>query len=139
MPFGLPVIGQVAAGQPVLAEQNIERTVAVDPGLFRPRADYLLRVRGDSMIEAGILPGDLVAVHRTRGVHDREIAVVRLEDEVTVKRWSTAGRGADVRVVLEPANAALAPIVVDPRRMTVAVEGLVVGLVRPDVAGRGAR
>ncbi len=132
----LPLIGQVAAGQPILAEAHIERTVAVDPALFQGHADYLLRVRGDSMIEAGILPGDLLAIQRTPRVRDGQIAVVRLEDEVTVKRWHQAGRGSAARVVLEPANAALKPMTIDPRRTTVAVEGLVVGLVRASVGGR---
>lgn len=82
---GLPVIGRVAAGAPILAEPHVESHVDVDPALFRPRADYLLRVRGDSMIDAGILSGDLVAVHRTLHVEPGALAVVRLEDEVTVK------------------------------------------------------
>ncbi len=133
----LPLIGHVAAGQPILAEANVERTVTVDSELFRSRADYLLRVRGDSMIEAGILPGDLVAVSRASRVRDGQVAVVRLDDEVTVKRWHTKGRGDGLRVVLEPANAALKPMVFDPRRVHVAVEGLVVGLVRSTLSIRG--
>jgi repressor LexA len=132
--FGLPLIGRVAAGAPILAVENVERTVAVDPAAFRPRADYLLRVRGDSMIEAGVLDGDLVAVSRASKPAAGAIAVVRLDDEVTVKRWRPEGR----RLVLEPANASLKPIVVDPSRTAVAVEGVVVGVLRLD-AGRGAR
>lgn len=122
----LPLIGQVAAGQPILAEENVERVIDVDPALFTPRADYLLRVRGESMIEAGILPRDLVAVHRTSAVENGRIAVVRLDDEVTVKRWRRRGG----KVVLEPANAAMSPMVVDPQRTVVVVEGVVVGVVR---------
>ena len=127
---GLPVIGEVAAGAPILAQENVERIVAVDPALFRPRADFLLRVRGDSMIEADIRPDDLLAVQRTSTVAEGAIAVVRLDDDVTVKRFRTRGRGGRKQIVLEPANAALSPIVVDPSRVSVAIEGLVVGLVR---------
>jgi repressor LexA len=127
---GLPVIGEVAAGQPILAQENVERTLAVDRAAFAPRADFLLRVRGDSMIEAGIEPDDLLAVHRTASVRDGQIAVVRLDDDVTVKRWRVRGGGRRKEVVLEPANRALSPLVVDPTRVNVAVEGLVVGLIR---------
>lgn len=141
----LPVVGEVAAGQPILAVGNVERLLEVDPSLFQPRADFLLRVRGDSMIEADIRPGDLLAIHRTPVVADGAIAVVRLDDDVTVKRFRTrakagGGRGRGARagrheIVLEPANRALAPIVVDPLRVTVAIEGLVVGLLRTRVDG----
>lgn len=129
---GLPLIGQVAAGQSILAEENVERSVEVDPTLFRPRAHFLLRVRGDSMIEAGILPGDLVAVSKTGVVRSGEIAVVRIGEDVTVKRWRTErGSGASTsKIVLEPANPAYEPIVVDSRREEVAVEGKVVGVLR---------
>ncbi|MSR47667.1 MAG: transcriptional repressor LexA [Planctomycetes bacterium] len=127
----LPLIGEVAAGVPLLAVEQHERRVEVDRALFSAPADFLLRVRGDSMIEAGIAPGDLVAVQKTASVRDGQIVVVRLDDEVTVKRWRVSGRGRARRVVLEPANARLQPIVVDPARTHVAIEGLVVGLVRP--------
>lgn len=135
---GLPVVGEVAAGQPILAQENVERTLAVDRAAFAPRADFLLRVRGDSMIEAGIEPDDLLAVHRTASVRDGAIAVVRLDDDVTVKRFrmrtvrggGAAAGGRRKEVVLEPANRALSPIVVDPTRVHVVIEGLVVGLIR---------
>ncbi len=127
----LPLIGEVAAGVPLLAIEQHERLVEVDRALFSAPADYLLRVRGDSMIEAGIAPGDLVAVQKTASVRDGQIAVVRLDDDVTVKRWRVEGRGAARRVVLEPANARLQPTVIDPARTAVAIEGRVVGLVRP--------
>jgi repressor LexA len=130
----LPVIGEVAAGQPILAQENVERLVDVDPALFRPRADFLLRVRGDSMIEAGIEPGDLLAVHKTPVVRDGQIAVVRLDDDVTVKRFHRVTSSASI--VLEPANRALSPTVVDPARVNVAIEGLVVGLLRLDLPRR---
>jgi repressor LexA len=130
----LPLIGEVAAGQPILAVQNVEREVELDPSLFSPRAHFLLRVRGESMVEAGLLPDDLVAVHRTGVARDGEIAVVRLDDDVTVKRWRTRQHGRRKEVVLEPANAALSPVVVDPARVQVVVEGIVVGLLRRSLA-----
>lgn len=133
----LPVVGEVAAGQPILAQQHLEREVELDGALFRAPADFLLRVRGDSMVEAGIEPDDLVAVQRTPTVSDGEIAVVRLDDEVTVKRFRLRGRGTARRVVLEPANARLQPFVVDPVRTQVVIEGRVVGLVRTQLRGRG--
>lgn len=122
----LPLIGQVAAGRPILAEENVEGRIDVAPTLFSPSAQYLLRVRGDSMIDAGILAGDLVAVHKTPDVRLGQIAVVRLDDEVTVKRWQRRGS----TIVLEAANPAYAPIIVDPEKTSVAIEGLVVGLLR---------
>ncbi len=123
---GLPLVGRVAAGAPILAAEHVERRVAVDPSVFRPRADYLLRVQGDSMIDAGILSGDLVAVRRASRPEPGQIVVVRLDDEVTVKTWRLQGE----RVVLEPANVAYRPLTVDPRRTTLAVEGVVVGVLR---------
>ena len=83
---GLPLVGRVAAGSPLLAEQHIEARYRLDPALFNPRADYLLRVRGMSMRDAGILDGDLLAVHRTREARSGQIVVARINDEVTVKR-----------------------------------------------------
>lgn len=130
LPPKLPLIGEVAAGQPILAQENVEREVELDPALFSPRPHFLLRVRGESMVEAGIRSGDLVAVHRTPVARDGEIAVVRLDDDVTVKRWRTRTRGRRKEVVLEPANSALSAVVVDPARVQVAVEGIVVGLLR---------
>jgi len=88
---GLPVVGRVAAGAPILAEQNIEEYCSVDPTVFNPRADYLLRVRGDSMKGAGILDGDLLAVHRTPQAVNGRIVVARIADEVTVKRFQQRG------------------------------------------------
>ena len=126
----LPLVGRVAAGQPILAVENIEAHHRVDPALFSPRADYLLRVRGDSMRDAGILDSDLLAVHRTREARNGQIVVARVGsaagDEVTVKRLRKRSRD----VVLLPANAAFAPIVVDPRTTPFAIEGVAVGLVR---------
>ncbi|RYD16943.1 MAG: transcriptional repressor LexA [Lysobacteraceae bacterium] len=123
----LPLVGRVAAGSPLLATENIEGHHGVDPELFRPRADYLLRVVGWSMRDAGILDGDLIAVHRTEVADDGRIVVARVDDEVTVKRLERrAGR-----VRLLPANPEFAPIEVDPDRQALAIEGLYVGLIRP--------
>lgn len=123
---GLPVIGRVAAGCPILAEAHIEGYQSVGPGVFRPRADYLLRVRGMSMREAGILDGDLLAVHATREAHNGRIVVARLGEEVTVKRFQRRGR----RVRLLPENPEFDPIEVDLRRDPLVIEGLGVGLIR---------
>jgi len=123
---GLPVIGRVAAGSPVLAQEHIEAYYQLDPRLFRPGADYLLRVRGTSMRDAGILDGDLLAVHRTPEAENGCIVVARLGDEVTVKRLRRRGR----RVWLLPANPDFTPIEVDLERQSLAIEGIGVGLIR---------
>jgi repressor LexA len=122
----LPLIGRVAAGSPILAEENIESQLEVDPALFRPRADYLLRVVGLSMRDAGILDGDLLAVHKTATASDGQIVVARLDDEVTVKRLRH-DRG---RLLLLPENPDFDPIEVDPRRHAFAIEGRYVGIIR---------
>lgn len=122
----LPLIGRVAAGSPILAEENIESQLEVDPALFRPRADYLLRVMGLSMRDAGILDGDLLAVHKTATASDGQIVVARLDDEVTVKRL----RHERGRLLLLPENPDFSPIEVDPRRHTFAIEGRYVGIIR---------
>jgi repressor LexA len=125
----LPVIGRVAAGSPILAEQHIEDHHAVAPNLFRPRADYLLRVRGSSMRDAGILDGDLLAVHRTPEARNGQILVVRLDDEVTVKRfWRDETLSYQVRLL--PENPDFAPLQLDLREQTLVVEGLGVGVLR---------
>jgi repressor LexA len=126
----LPLVGRVAAGNPILAAEHIESMYRVDPALFTPRADYLLRVHGQSMQDAGILDGDLLAVHRTHEARNGQIVVARLEgasgDEVTVKRYRKRGR----EIVLMPENSAFEPIVVDPRTTPFVIEGVGVGLVR---------
>jgi repressor LexA len=122
----LPLVGRVAAGSPILAEEHVEARFRVDPALFSPRADYLLRVRGASMQDAGIRDGDLLAVHMQKEAHSGQIVVARLGDEVTVKRLKRRGRD----ILLLPENARFAPIVVDPRTATFAIEGIAVGLVR---------
>lgn len=123
---GLPVVGRVAAGVPMLAEQHIDDHYRLDPKLFRPRADYLLRVRGMSMRDAGIFDGDLLAVHRSSEANNGDIVVARLEDEVTVKRFRQ--RGGVVRLL--PENADFEPIVVNLRRQPLVIEGIGVGVIR---------
>jgi repressor LexA len=129
-PVGLPIIGRVAAGSPILATEHIEAHVRVDPALFAPRADYLLRVRGQSMRDAGILDGDLLAVHRMADARSGQIVVARLSgqsgDEVTVKRLKRRGG----QIVLVAENPDFAPIVIDPKRGGLIIEGVAVGLVR---------
>ena len=128
----LPLVGRVAAGAPILAEQHVERQVAIDPSLFAGRADYLLRVRGESMRDAGILDGDLVAVRRTPEARDGEMVVARIGDEATVKRLQR--RAGQVRLL--PANPDFAPIEVDPAGEPLALEGVVVGVLRTTVGTR---
>jgi repressor LexA len=123
---GLPLIGRVAAGSPILAEEHIEQRCQVDPALFQPRADYLLKVRGMSMRDAGILDGDLLAVHRTREARSGQIVVARVHDEVTVKRLRRRGN----TVELIPENPDFKTIVVDSREDDFAIEGLGVGVIR---------
>lgn len=124
--LGLPLIGRVAAGRPILAEEHIESRYQIDPSLFQPRPHYLLKVQGMSMRDAGILDGDLVAVHRTAEVRNRQIVVARLENEVTVKRYRQEGP----IVWLMPENAEFEPIRVDLKAQPMIIEGVVVGVVR---------
>jgi repressor LexA len=128
-PAGLPLIGRVAAGRPILAEEHIQGRYQIDSALFRPRPHYLLQVHGMSMKDAGILDGDLVAVHRTPEVRSRQIVVARLDDEVTVKRYRQEGK----IVWLLPENPDFEPIRVDLDRQAVIIEGVVVGVVRKDL------
>jgi repressor LexA len=127
--LSLPVVGRVAAGSPILAEEHIEEHHRVDPALFRPRADYLLRVRGTSMRDAGIFDGDLLAVHRTQEAENGQIVVARLDDEVTVKRFRRHAHWVH-RVQLLPENPAFQPISVDLREQSLVIEGLGVGVLR---------
>jgi repressor LexA len=125
-PPGLPVVGRVAAGNPILSEEHIEDRVRIDPTMFDPVPHYLLRVEGMSMKDAGILDGDLVAVHRTPEVRNLQIIVARLENEVTVKRYRQSG----TTVWLLPENEEFDPIEVDLRKQELMIEGVVVGLLR---------
>jgi repressor LexA len=122
----LPVVGRVAAGSPILAEEHLQGRYQVDPNLFTPRADYLLRVRGMSMRDAGILEGDLLAVHRSQEARTGQIVVARLADEVTVKRYRRRGHA----VQLEAENPEFPPIEVDLRRDALTIEGIAVGVIR---------
>ena len=124
--FQLPLIGRVAAGSPLLALENLERHVPVEANLFKPRADYLLRVSGESMRDIGIRDGDLLAVHRQATARNGQVVVARIGDEVTVKRFER--RGDVVRLL--PENTDFQPIRVDLSRETLEIEGLAVGLLR---------
>ena len=124
--MGLPLVGRVAAGSPILAEEHIEAHYKIDPQLFRPKPHYLLRVSGMSMKNAGILDGDLVAVHRTPEVRSRQIIVARLDDEVTVKRYRQTGSV----VSLLPETDDFEPIIVDLKEQALVIEGVVVGVIR---------
>ncbi|SDL71010.1 SOS-response transcriptional repressor, LexA [Franzmannia pantelleriensis] len=123
---GLPIIGEVAAGSPILAAAHIDRHCPLPPEYFTPRADYLLRVRGLSMKDIGILEGDLLAVHRTERIRDGQIVVARLDDEVTVKRFKRQGH----QVWLSAENDDFAPIEIDLRHQELEIEGIGVGVIR---------
>lgn len=123
---GLPLIGRVAAGEPILAQEHIESHYQVDPALFKPNADFLLRVSGMSMKDIGIMDGDLLAVHKTQEVRNGQVVVARIDDEVTVKRWKKEGN----TVHLLPENSDFSPIIVDTHQQSLMVEGLAVGIIR---------
>lgn len=126
--FSLPVVGRVAAGAPILAVESVEDHYRVDPRLFKPRANYLLRVRGNSMRDAGILNGDLLAVHRTGRAENDQIVVARVNDEeVTVKRFH---RRSAYLIRLLPENPDFDPIELDLRKDALVIEGLGVGVLR---------
>jgi repressor LexA len=124
--LSVPLVGKVAAGAPILSEGHIEAHFQLDPALFRPRPDFLLRVEGESMLGAGIEPGDLIAVHRTPVADPGRIVVARLDGEITVKRLARHGQGWR----LLSANPAFAPIVLDDRLTDVAIEGVYVGAIK---------
>lgn len=126
---GLPLIGKVAAGSPILAQENVIKRPAVDPLTFRPRADYLLEVRGMSMRDAGILDGDWLAVHKQAQAQSGQVVVARLGDEVTVKRLKLKGQRAE----LIAENPDFKPIVLDLERDPLVIEGLAVGVIRPTI------
>ena len=128
---GLPLVGRVAAGNPILAEENIEDRVDLPAGFFQPRADYLLRVRGDSMVDPGILDGDLLAVHKTQQATNGQIVVARIEDEVTVKRFQRTRKRN--QILLLPENKEYQPIEVDLATQMFAIEGLSVGVIRQQI------
>lgn len=128
---GLPLVGRVAAGNPILAEENIEDRVDLPAGFFQPRADFLLRVKGDSMVDAGILDGDLLAVHKTQQATNGQIVVARIEDEVTVKRFQRTRKRN--QILLLPENQDYQPIEVDLANQAFAIEGLSVGVIRQQI------
>lgn len=127
----LPLIGQVAAGKPILAQEHVEAELIVDPALFKPRADYLLKVRGDSMSGIGIEDGDLLAVRRSAVAESGWIVVARVGDEVTVKRLEHKGS----RIRLLPENPRYLPIDIDPSSTDFSIEGIAVGVIRRRVNG----
>ena len=124
--LGLPLIGSVAAGSPLLAVENVQGRYALDAQLFSPRADYLLKVRGLSMIDAGIFDGDLLAVHKANQARDGQIVVARLDEEVTVKRLQH--RSGFIELIAE--NPDFEPIIVNPGEVDFVIEGIAVGLIR---------
>ena len=125
---GIPIIGRVAAGEPILAEQNIEDYQEVPSSTFHPHADYFLRVQGQSMIDVGIMDGDLLAVHQQPTAENQQIIVARVDGEVTVKRLKRTRSKHEIQLL--PENRDYSPIVVDLRAQEFAIEGLAVGVVR---------
>lgn len=123
---GLPLIGRVAAGSPILAQEHVEGHYQIDPFLFKPTADFLLRVNGMSMKDVGILDGDLLAVHKTKEARNGQVVVARIGDEVTVKRLQR--KGSKVRLLAE--NPDFSPIDVDLKKQDFEIEGLAVGVIR---------
>ena len=128
---GIPVVGRVAAGDPILAAENIEDNVDLPPSFFNPRADYLLRVKGDSMINVGILDGDLLAVHKTNEATSGQIVVARIESEVTVKRFKRTKNPN--QIFLLPENDDFSPIEVDLENQAFQIEGRSVGVIRQNL------
>jgi len=123
---GLPIVGRVAAGEPILAQEQVEDYCTISADFFHPRADYLLRVKGMSMKNIGILDGDLLAVHQTREARDGQVIVARIGDEVTVKRFRRDGH----KVFLIAENEDFSPIEVDLNEQELIIEGLGVGVIR---------
>ena len=123
---GLPLIGQVAAGEPILAQEHVESRFKCDPTMFHPRADFLLRVKGESMKDIGIMDGDLLAVHKTDQVNNGQVVVARVDEDVTVKRFERKGS----EILLHAENDAFAPIKVDLASQFFTIEGLAVGVIR---------
>ncbi|PKO44206.1 MAG: repressor LexA [Betaproteobacteria bacterium HGW-Betaproteobacteria-4] len=128
--LGLPLIGSVAAGSPILAVENVQGRYAFDAGMFSPKADFLLKVRGTSMIDIGMYDGDLLAVHKTNQARDGQIVVARIDEEVTVKRLERSG--GQIRLIAE--NPDFQPIIVNPEEVEFAIEGIAVGLIRGAVS-----
>lgn len=126
----LPLIGRVAAGSPIMAIEHIEKHIPIDPSMFSKGADYLLKVKGMSMRDAGILDGDYLAVHKTTEVRNGDIVVARIDDEVTVKRWLQKKGSNGLVIELQAENPDFKNITVDASQSNFAVEGRAVGLIR---------
>lgn len=126
--LGLPLIGRVAAGEPILAQEHVEDHYKMDGSLFHPTADYLLRVNGESMKDIGIMDGDLLAVHQTTDVKNGQVVVARVEEDVTVKRYKREGNV----VYLHAENEEFSPIKVDLTSQAFNIEGIAVGIVRSE-------
>jgi len=124
--LGLPIVGRVAAGSPILAQEHIEEHCTISSSFFNPSADYLLRVQGTSMKDIGIMDGDLLAVHQCKEARNGQIVVARIDDEVTVKRYKREGN--IIHLIAE--NEEFAPIVIDLEAQEVSIEGLGVGVIR---------
>jgi repressor LexA len=125
---GIPIVGRVAAGNPILAQEHIEDYCTLPPSFFHPSADYFLRVKGDSMIDVGIFEDDLLAVHSTPEAENGQIVVARIGDEVTVKRLQRTR--SKHQLLLLPENSRYSPIEVDLREQDFAIEGISVGVLR---------
>jgi repressor LexA len=125
-PEGLPLVGRVAAGEPILAIEHVEERYQMDGNLFHPPADYLLRVNGESMKDIGIFDGDLLAVHQTTEVNNGQVVVARVDEDVTVKRFKREGNV----VYLHAENEAFSPIKVDLANQAFNIEGIAVGIIR---------
>ncbi|PKG40750.1 transcriptional repressor LexA [Psychromonas sp. Urea-02u-13] len=123
---GIPLVGMVAAGEPILAAEHVESHYDIDPNLFHPVADFLLRVQGESMKDIGIMDGDLLAVHKTQDISNGQVVVARVEDDVTVKRFYREGS----EVTLKAENAKFDPIKVDLQYQAFDIEGIAVGVIR---------
>ena len=125
---GIPIVGRVAAGEPILAEQNIEDYREIPSSTFHPHADYFLRVQGQSMVDVGIMDGDLLAVHQQPTAENQQIVVARVDGDVTVKQLKHTRSKHEIHLL--PENRDYSPIIVDLRAQEFAIEGLAVGVVR---------
>ncbi len=125
---GIPIVGRVAAGSPILAEEHINDYCSIPSEFFSPKADYFLEVNGDSMIDIGIFDGDLLAVHQTQQVHNGQIVVARIGEEVTVKRFQRGNNSHIIELIAE--NPDYEPIIVDLTEQEFSIEGLSVGVIR---------
>lgn len=125
---GIPIVGRVAAGNPILAQEHVEDYCDLPPSFFKPHADYFLTVHGDSMVDIGIFDGDLLAVHSTSVANNGDIVVARIDDEVTVKRLKKTRQKHQIELL--PENQDYEPIKVDLRESEFAIEGLSVGVLR---------